>query len=106
MPNGIETRALTKRFGAFTAVDRLSVSVEPGEIYGLLGSNGAGKSTAIRMLCGLLVPSAGTAHVRLALPVLGPPFKLRSGADGPARIGLRKLACWDRSACAGSRPVT
>ena len=59
----IEARGLTKRFGAFTAVDHLDLSVRPGEIFGLLGSNGAGKSTAIRMLCGLLRPTEGTARV-------------------------------------------
>jgi ABC-2 type transport system ATP-binding protein len=59
----IETRSLTKRFGAFTAVDALSFAVEEGEVFGLLGSNGAGKSTAIRMLCGLLTPTSGTCRV-------------------------------------------
>ena len=54
---GAET--LTKRFGAFTAVDRLSLEVRFGEIYGLLGANGAGKTTTIRMLCGLLAPTSG-----------------------------------------------
>ena len=59
----IEVESLVKRFGAFTAVDGLSFAVEAGEVFGLLGSNGAGKSTAIRMLCGLLTPSAGQARV-------------------------------------------
>ena len=59
----IELDALTKRFGAFTAVNRVSMSVEKGEIFGFLGANGAGKSTAIRMLCGLLTPTAGTGRV-------------------------------------------
>ena len=59
----IETNALTKRFGTYTAVDKISVSVEKGEIFGFLGANGAGKTTAIRMLCGLLVPSSGTGAV-------------------------------------------
>ena len=54
---------LTRRFGSFTAVNDLSFSVEPGEIFGFLGANGAGKSTTIRMLCGLLAPSSGTATV-------------------------------------------
>jgi ABC-2 type transport system ATP-binding protein len=62
-PFAIETRKLTKRFGAFIAVDSLDLAVGEGEIFGLLGSNGAGKSTAIRMLCGLLTPSSGDAHV-------------------------------------------
>jgi ABC-2 type transport system ATP-binding protein len=63
MPFAVETVDLTKRFGEFVAVDRLTVSVEEGEVFGFLGSNGAGKSTAIRMLCGLLAPSSGSARV-------------------------------------------
>jgi ABC-2 type transport system ATP-binding protein len=59
----VELRELSKRFGAFTAVDRVSLEVREGEIFGFLGANGAGKSTTIRMLCGLLAPSSGTAHV-------------------------------------------
>jgi len=52
----VTVRDLTRRFGAFLAVDRVSFEVEDGEIFGFLGSNGAGKSTTIRMLCGLLTP--------------------------------------------------
>jgi ABC-2 type transport system ATP-binding protein len=59
----IEVRGLTRRFGQFVAVDHLSFTVARGEIFGFLGSNGAGKSTTIRMLCGLLRPSSGTALV-------------------------------------------
>jgi ABC-2 type transport system ATP-binding protein len=59
----IEVAGLVKRFGAFTSVDDLTLSVQEGEVFGLLGSNGAGKSTTIRMLCGLLTPTAGTARV-------------------------------------------
>jgi ABC-2 type transport system ATP-binding protein len=54
---------LSKRFGSFLAVDELDLSVGVGEVFGFLGSNGAGKSTAIRMLCGLLQPSSGEARV-------------------------------------------
>jgi ABC-2 type transport system ATP-binding protein len=54
---------LTRRFGKFVAVDRVSFRVKTGEIFGFLGSNGAGKSTTIRMLCGLLRPTSGTATV-------------------------------------------
>ena len=61
--NAIEVRGLTRRFGAFTAVDDVTFDVRQGEIFGFLGSNGAGKSTTIRMLCGLLRPTSGTAHV-------------------------------------------
>ncbi|MGE0452022.1 MAG: ATP-binding cassette domain-containing protein [Vicinamibacteria bacterium] len=63
MPVAVELRELSKRFGAFTAVDRVSLSVAEGEIFGFLGANGAGKSTTIRMLCGLLAPSGGTGLV-------------------------------------------
>ena len=61
--NAIEVRQLTRRFGAFVAVNDLSFEVRQGEIFGFLGSNGAGKSTTIRMLCGLLRPSSGSARV-------------------------------------------
>jgi ABC-2 type transport system ATP-binding protein len=59
----IDVRGLTRRFGEFVAVDNLSFSVKQGEIFGFLGANGAGKSTTIRMLCGLLRPTSGTALV-------------------------------------------
>jgi drug efflux transport system ATP-binding protein len=62
-PAAVETHELTRRFGALTAVDRLSLRIETGEVFGLLGPNGSGKTTTIRMLCGLLEPSAGTAFV-------------------------------------------
>jgi ABC-2 type transport system ATP-binding protein len=61
--HAIEVRSLSRRFGDFVAVDNLSFTVERGEIFGFLGSNGAGKSTTIRMLCGLLRPTSGTALV-------------------------------------------
>ena len=59
----IEINELTKKFGDFTAVDRISFSVEKGEIFGFLGANGAGKTTAMRMLCGLIHPSSGNGKV-------------------------------------------
>lgn len=59
----ITARGLTRRFGALTAVDRIDLDVPAGRIYGFLGPNGSGKSTTIRMLCGLLTPSAGRATV-------------------------------------------
>jgi ABC-2 type transport system ATP-binding protein len=61
--NAIEVRRLTRRFGEFVAVSDLTFDVRQGEIFGFLGSNGAGKSTTIRMLCGLLRPTSGTALV-------------------------------------------
>ncbi len=62
-PSAIEVRELTKRFGDFTAVDAISFEVPRGEIFGFLGPNGSGKTTTIRMLCGTIEPSAGTATV-------------------------------------------
>jgi ABC-2 type transport system ATP-binding protein len=59
----VEARELTRRFGTFTAVDRISFSVAEGEVFGFLGANGAGKTTAIRMLTGLLAPTSGEARV-------------------------------------------
>jgi len=59
----ITAKNLTKRFGAFVAVDHISFDVKKGEIFGFLGANGAGKTTAMRMLCGLSLPSAGEATV-------------------------------------------
>jgi ABC-2 type transport system ATP-binding protein len=64
----IETRGLTRRFGKFTAVDGIDLRIPRGKIYGFLGPNGSGKSTTIRMLCGLLEPSAGEARV-LGYPI-------------------------------------
>ncbi len=63
MADAIEVRGLTRKFGNFVAVNDLSFSVKQGEVFGFLGANGAGKSTTIRMLCGLLRPTAGTALV-------------------------------------------
>ncbi|MEO1449764.1 MAG: ABC transporter ATP-binding protein, partial [Bacteroidota bacterium] len=63
MNYAIHAENLTRRFGDFTAVDAISFSVKKGEIFGFLGANGAGKTTAIRMLCGLLGPSGGRAEV-------------------------------------------
>lgn len=59
----IETKDLTKKFGTFTAVDHISFEVGEGEIFGFLGANGAGKTTAMRMLCGLLEPTSGQGTV-------------------------------------------
>jgi ABC-2 type transport system ATP-binding protein len=59
----IKTEKLTKRFGDFIAADELTFEVYPGEIFGFLGANGAGKTTAMRMLCGLSAPSSGLASV-------------------------------------------
>jgi ABC-2 type transport system ATP-binding protein len=76
----IETKDLSKRFGAFTAVDRFTFAVRSGEIFGLLGPNGAGKSTTFKMLCGLIAPTSGQALVA--------GFDLTTArADARSRIG-------------------
>ncbi len=63
MSEVIKAENLTKKFGNFTAVNRISFSVERGEIFGFLGANGAGKTTAMKMFCGLLTPTSGTGQV-------------------------------------------
>jgi len=63
MPPIIQTRDLTRRFGDLVAVDRLNLTVDRGEIFGLVGPDGAGKTTTLRMLCGLIEPTAGSASV-------------------------------------------
>ena len=63
MENAVIIERLTKRFGDFTAVDQVNLTVARGEIFGFLGANGAGKTTVIRMLCGLLLPTSGTGRV-------------------------------------------
>jgi ABC-2 type transport system ATP-binding protein len=62
-PYAVQTENLGKRFGKFEAVKNLNLAVHEGEIFGFLGANGAGKTTAIRMLCGLLLPSSGYGRV-------------------------------------------
>ena len=59
----VDVKALSKKFGEFTAVDRVTFQVGRGEIFGFLGPNGSGKTTTIRMLCGVLLPSGGNARV-------------------------------------------
>jgi ABC-2 type transport system ATP-binding protein len=63
MPYSVEVKNLTVKFGAFTAVDNISFTVNQGEIFGFLGANGAGKTTTIRVLCGLLIPTSGEVRV-------------------------------------------
>ena len=59
----VEAKELSRRFGDFVAVDRVSFEVAPGEVFGFLGPNGAGKTTTIKMLNGLLAPSSGSGRV-------------------------------------------
>ena len=63
MEKVIQTNKLSKHFGSFKAVNQISFEVSRGEIFGFLGANGAGKTTAMRMLCGLLAPTSGTGQV-------------------------------------------
>ena len=72
----INAESLTRRFGNLTAVNKLNLNVPVGSIYGFLGPNGCGKSTTIRMLCGLLTPTEGNAHV-LGVDVRKDPEALR-----------------------------
>lgn len=90
MEFAVATEELTRKFGDFTAVDRLNLQIEPGSVCGFLGPNGAGKSTAIRMLCGILEPSSGSGQV------LG--FDLRRSSDQiKARLGYmsQKFSLYD-----------
>ena len=72
----IEARELTRRFGAFVAVDRVSFTVDRGEVFGFLGPNGAGKTTTMKMLAGLLAPTAGEAQV-VGLDVAADPEEVK-----------------------------
>jgi ABC-2 type transport system ATP-binding protein len=92
MPLAIETSELTRDFGGLRAVDRLSLQVETGRFYGFLGPNGAGKSTTIKMLTGLLAPSAGRIRI------LGVDLSdSRAGLEVRRRVGVvpENLALFD-----------
>jgi ABC-2 type transport system ATP-binding protein len=86
----IEVSGLTRRFGALTAVDRVSFGVQRGEVFGLLGPNGSGKTTLIRMLCGILLPTEGIARV-LGIDVVRNPEEVKR------RIGYmsQRVALYD-----------
>src|SRR4029077_19672532 len=81
----VEVRDLVKRFGKMTAVDHVSFTIRTGEIFGILGPNGSGKTTTIRMLCGLMKPTQGTGIVAGA-DVSREPEKVK------ARIGYMSQA--------------
>jgi ABC-2 type transport system ATP-binding protein len=95
----VKTRRLTKRYGALTAVDALDLEVRAGEIYGFLGPNGAGKTTTLRMILGLVKPTAGQVRLFGAPPGPGHLRQVGSLVEGPAfypylsgRDNLRALA--------------
>jgi ABC-2 type transport system ATP-binding protein len=113
---------LTRRFGDFTAVDNISLAVSEGEIFGFLGANGAGKTTAIRMLCGLLLPTSGAGRVagfdiyreseriKRNIGYMSQKFSLYSDLTGRenlffygAAYGLSKAAIRDRVAALAAR---
>ena len=73
----LEVIGLTKKFGDFTAVNHVSFTVQPGEVIGYLGPNGSGKTTTIRMLCGLIIPTEGTAKV-MGIDVAKDPEKVKT----------------------------
>jgi len=84
----IKVKGLTKKYGDFTAVDKLDLQVDHGEIYGLLGPNGAGKTTTILMLLGLSEPSGGTARVLDYDPALNPTSVKREVGYLPDNVGF------------------
>lgn len=90
----LQTRELTKRYGALTAVDNLSIEVFEGEVFGLLGPNGAGKTTSINMLCGLLKPDSGQVSIRGQIITNGD-AKVRS------RVGVcpQNIVLWNNLTC-------
>jgi len=93
---------LTKRFGDFTAVDQVSFSVQPGEVVGYLGPNGSGKTTTIRMLLGLLRPSAGRAQVMgLAVDTQAEAIRSRVGYMSQKFALYDELTAWENLAFYG-----
>jgi ABC-2 type transport system ATP-binding protein len=106
----VETRALTKRFGAITAVDSVSLTVAKGERYGFLGPNGSGKTTTIRMLLGLVFPTSGSASL-FGEPVqkrlLGLLPRVGALVEGPAAYshlsGRANLAIMDAAGVGSAR---
>ncbi|NLE97259.1 MAG: ATP-binding cassette domain-containing protein [Propionibacterium sp.] len=93
----IEIQNLTKRYGDLTAVDDVTLTVQPGTVCGFLGPNGAGKSTTLRCLVGLATPTSGTAHIhgrpyhRLVNPAVQVGTMLDASALHPGRTGLEIL---------------
>ncbi|CAN3700244.1 Vitamin B12 import ATP-binding protein BtuD [Microbacterium sp. MM2322] len=111
MPDGqvLELNGLTKRFGAVSAVDGLDARIEPGQVTGFLGPNGAGKTTSLRMLLGLVQPTAGTAtiggkrYADLASPLQSVGAALEASSFHPGRSAANHLKVYARAA---SLPVS
>lgn len=98
----IEAHDLVRQFGSFRAVDGISFAVKSGEIFGLLGSNGAGKTTAIKMLCGMLPPSSGYGRVAGAdMKTAGYEIKRRIGYMSQAFSLYMDLTVWENFALYG-----
>ncbi|HIH44557.1 MAG TPA: ABC transporter ATP-binding protein [Candidatus Methanoperedenaceae archaeon] len=76
-PTPIESKALTKNFGNYCAVDSLSLTINAGELFGFLGPNGAGKTTTLQMLCGQIQPTSGTARV-MGIDTASDPIAVKS----------------------------
>ena len=106
MPEGhvLEFTQLTKRFGAVVAVNGLTARVEPGQVTGFLGPNGAGKTTTLRMLLGLIRPTAGTAtiggkpYAELRDPLRTVGAVLEASSFNPGRTGANHLKVYSRAA--------
>jgi ABC-2 type transport system ATP-binding protein len=111
-PPVVEFAEATKRFGATVAVEALSLRIEPGRVVGLVGRNGAGKTTSLRMLLGLTRPTSGTARVFGSEYAELPGAARRIGVtmDGigatPGATGLRDLTIWARALDVPARRVT
>ena len=93
-PIVLQVENLTKRYGAVTAVNHLSLAVNEGEVFGFLGPNGAGKTTSINMLCGLLTPDAGRVLIHNQLITNG-------DTEVQARVGVcpQNVVVWERLTC-------
>src|SRR4030042_5517463 len=84
----LEVKEIVKRFGKFTAVDRVSFSAEEGIIFGLLGPNGVGKTTTIRMIMNIILPDSGHIHL------FGKPFSGKATRSEERRVGKECRSRW------------
>lgn len=84
----VQITDLTRKFGSFTAVNEVSLEVGYGEIFGFLGANGAGKTTAIRMLCGLLLPTSGAVASAVSTSIVN-----RNRSSGTSATCHRNSRC-------------